>query len=81
MILTHKKGAAFPMPIFTNLTKTEQYCMQFSYTELPQNWTLNAVSMSRNTVTPLRKVECSFFGIVACQFFFLHSDEQCRKFR
>jgi len=63
MILTHKKGATFPMPIFTNLTKIEQHYMQFSYTELPQNRTVNAVSMSRNTVTLLRRMEWSFLEL------------------
>jgi hypothetical protein len=75
MILTHKEAAAFHMPIFTNLTKIEQHYMQFSYSELSAKRTVNAVSMSRNTVTLLLKVECSFFGIIACRFFLPQSEE------
>lgn len=70
MILTHKKGAAFPTPIFTNLTKIEQHYMQFSYTELPKNRKVNAVSMSPNRVTLLRKVGCSFLELSLANFSF-----------
>jgi hypothetical protein len=54
MILTHNKGATFPVPIFAKLTKSEQHYMQLSYTELPPNRAVNAESTSRNTAMLLR---------------------------
>ena len=62
MILTHNKGAAFPMPIFTKLTKSEQHYMQFSHTELPPNRAVSAESMSRNTVISYVKWSAIFWN-------------------
>lgn len=81
LILPHNKGTTFPMLIFTKLMKSEHHNMQFSYIELPQHRAVNAVIMSRNSVTLLHTVKYSTFEIVACQFFFPQSDEQSRKLR
>ena len=80
MILTHNKGAAFPMPVFTKFTKSEQHYIQFSYTELPTNRAVNAESMSRNTVMLLRKVECSFLELSPANFSFPNRTNSVENF-